>query len=236
MLLCITACTKRETQSIDLSGDITGTINTYLEYGPESRDRANVAVSLIGSNLPAVYTNSDGKYTIKDVPLGRYTVSISKDGYGTYTYDYFNFIGGDKAKDISTFLRQKSSTKIIDYSLSFSANRVFFSGTIAHVYPQSGMNSYPYSWPGLSIYFSFSPSISSTSYNISSNFYTDQNMPTHFSDSLYVSFSTFPHGSTVYAIIYGRTIGNYLLYNYETGTFYDPCQGEPSTIKSIVIP
>ncbi len=236
VLIGIVSCTKKETQSLDLSGDITGKITTLLEYGPEVNDRANVAITLTGVNTLTSHTDSAGNYFIKNVPFGRYTVKISKDGYGTYTIQNFNFIGSNKPKDLSIFLRHKSTTKIVDYNLLLSGNKIRISGTITHSYPQSVMTSYPFFWPSMSIYISSSSNISNTNWLSSYFIHADQNVPTNFTDSLYFSYLSWPHGSTLYAIIYGCNILSSTIYDYETHNYYDPCLGEASTIKSIVIP
>ena len=60
-------------------GRIVGTI-TLSDDPP---NLSGTAIELIGTSIPAVYTNSDGEYLISDVPFGEYDVRISRTSYVT---------------------------------------------------------------------------------------------------------------------------------------------------------
>ena len=233
--LWLSGCTKKETQNMDIKGDLTGKVKTFLEYGLAVNDYANIAVTLTGSDIPMVYTDTAGNYTLKNIPLGNYSLSFSKEGYGTYLISNFLFIGKDTPQNTSLNLWHKSSTRITGYNLSFSRQYLHFSGTITHVFPKSVMNVYPYDWPGMSIYLSDSANVSPTNYEQILSFNSNQNISTNFTDSVYIYNSLYHSGSKIYAIIYGHNALGFQLYDYEKGIYYDPCIGEPSEVKSIIV-
>jgi len=55
-------------------GSVSGTIN-----GPDGKPLANATVTL--SNGMSTTTDADGRFELKDVPAGTYTMNITKDGY-----------------------------------------------------------------------------------------------------------------------------------------------------------
>lgn len=66
-----------------------------------------------------VHTDSTGKWIIKDLPQGLYKVTFSKDGYGTYKYFGYAFLGG--GDDYFSYNEDYSSAvlyKIPDYSIT----------------------------------------------------------------------------------------------------------------------
>ncbi len=237
LFLLIWGCTKKEVQQIDLKGDLKVKVSTVSEFGNYVNDKANIEITVEGTNPETkVFTDTSGSYTINALPLGTYNLIISKDGYGTMKYQSLKFIGSDVPYSFSTSLVQKSTTKVKSYNLSISGNTLTFSGIISHHYPISSYYSYPYSWPGLTIYVSDSPEVSSSNYLYGNSFNSNKDVDTTFNNSLYISASVFPKGSTVYAIIYGTNRFSYSVYDYEKGIYYDPAMGDPSEVKSIVVP
>ena len=68
------------------------TVNKYTVSGKvideANRPVANASVQLAPTGtaaIPAVITNSDGQYTINNVPAGNYTITASKEGYSAST-------------------------------------------------------------------------------------------------------------------------------------------------------
>jgi hypothetical protein len=237
ILLLFSGCTKKEFQSLNFNGDLTGKINTYTEYNAIIKDNANILVTLEGSDpLITGLTDTSGTYIIKDIPLGTYNLIFSKDGYGTLKYEDFEFIGSDKPRVYSSFMDRKSTTKINNYTLAISGTTLTISGSISHHYPKSVEHGYPYYWPGIIVYLARSANVSYTNnvYTISLN--SDQNNDTTFNYETYLPSIAFPHGSQLYAIIYGQNNMSYYEYDYVTGYYSDPCLGTPSEVKSIIVP
>ncbi|MGE5458804.1 MAG: carboxypeptidase-like regulatory domain-containing protein [Methanococcaceae archaeon] len=96
-IFIISGC-KNEEQVIvapSLTGEITGSVNVldYFLLNPEPRD--SVKITLVGTSYTA-YTDSMGKFTLKNVPAGIYDILYKKNGY-SYT-KIFNqqFVGNGK--------------------------------------------------------------------------------------------------------------------------------------------
>lgn len=237
LFLLIWGCTKTEVLQVDLKGDLKLKISTYSELGNNVNDKANIEITVEGTDpeIKAV-TDTSGSCIINDLQMGTYNLVISKDGYGTMIYKSFKFIGSDEPYNFSAFLTHKSTTLVKSYSLGISGTTLTLSGIISHQYPKSNINFFPYNWPSLSAFLSVSPNVSSTNYVYYMNFYSNKDNDTTFTNSLTLNPSMFPSGSTVYAIIYGRNSSYYSIYDYENDSYYDPTMGDPSEVKSIVIP
>jgi hypothetical protein len=236
-LLVLSGCTKKEFQQIALKGDLSVRVTSLSEFGSYLKDNGNVELTIEGSTPEIkVSTDTSGSCLIKDLPMGTYNLIFSKEGFGTMKAQGFRFVGNEVPYKYSTMLFQKSSTKITSYTQSISGTTLTCSGTITHLYSKSALLNYPYNWPGLVIYISDSPNVSSTNYLNASYFITDQIDNTAFKVSLNVSSVSFPKGSTVYSIIYGRSSMGFSIYDVEKGVSYDPTLGEPSEVKTIVVP
>ncbi|HRI19624.1 MAG TPA: carboxypeptidase-like regulatory domain-containing protein [Panacibacter sp.] len=64
---------------------IIGAVNLYDDLN-NSQSPDGMTVNINGTAFTAI-TDSSGRYTIANVPLGTYTLSYSKRGYGTYQLD-----------------------------------------------------------------------------------------------------------------------------------------------------
>jgi len=62
----------------DEKGNLSGTVTT------NRNPLENVYVQVLGTSLTD-YTDSNGEYSISDIPVGTYSVKFSKDGYDPYT-------------------------------------------------------------------------------------------------------------------------------------------------------
>lgn len=237
VFLLTLGCTKKEILQIDFKGDLELKVFTYSELGTLINDKADIEITIEGSNPEIkVLTDTSGSCTIKDLPIGTYNLIFAKNGYGISKIQGLKFFGGDTPYNRSISIVRKSTTRIISYDLSISGNNLLLSGIITHQYPVTGYISYPYYWPGLLVYLSDSPTVSSTNFLSSYNFYSDKDIDTKFSTSMNLNASLFPTGRTIYVIIYGRGRMSTLVYDYEKDISYDTSTGVPSEIKSIVVP
>ncbi len=80
-LLCLFVYIAIAQEGLSFDATIKGQV---LEATPEQIPIPDVIVSIVGSEDPTyvVYTNDKGEYTRTGLPAGRYTISLSKDGYG----------------------------------------------------------------------------------------------------------------------------------------------------------
>jgi len=86
-------CNKNDTNPVvNLpSGILTGSVE--VKYAP-SNNNSGVLVSLEGTNLSTT-SASDGKWTIKNVPEGIFTITFSKPGYFFQQFNNFQFVDKD---------------------------------------------------------------------------------------------------------------------------------------------
>ncbi len=234
-LFFILGCTKKEILPLEFKGDLKVKVYTSSEFGTPTNDKGNIDVALEGTDPEIkVATDTSGTVVINNLPLGTYNLVVSKEGYGTYKYQGFRFIGGSELSNISLSLTHKSTTKIKSYHLSISGTILTVSGIISHQYPPPAI--YSNILPGLVMYLSNSPEVSFTNYLDYYNFNANQNNDTTFKTNMNAITSYFPSGSTIYTIIYGRNRFGSYYYDPETGLYYDPNLGDPSEIQSIVVP
>lgn len=232
-LLLVFGCTKKEEKQISLKGDLSVLISPLSEFGSFVNDKAGIEVAVEGTTPEAkAVTDASGRCVVKDLPMGTYNLRISKEGYGTLRYCCFRFLGGDTPYRLATILRQKSTTKVVNYYLSCSNSKLTVSGTISHnYYANSTSNN-----PDLIAFISNKPDVSSTSYIYSDSFYSNSNNRTTFLTSVPLHPSDFPKGSTVYVVLCGENSNDYsYYYDPERRTYYKPNLGDPSEVKSIVV-
>lgn len=74
----ITTAQKKVDKGATIKGEV-------IDTTPEQNPISNVSVKVVHTatgNENHTHTNKDGEYEITGLPAGRYTVSLSKDGYG----------------------------------------------------------------------------------------------------------------------------------------------------------
>ncbi len=78
IFVTITSAQKKANSEATIKGEV---IDTSLEQNPISKVKVKV-VNAAQDKEYQTHTNKDGEYEITGLPAGRYTVSLSKDGYG----------------------------------------------------------------------------------------------------------------------------------------------------------
>ena len=80
-LLCLFVYIAIAQEGLSFDATIKGQV---LDTTPEQKPIPDVTVSIVGSDgsTYVVYTNDKGEYMRTGLPAGRYTISLSKDGYG----------------------------------------------------------------------------------------------------------------------------------------------------------
>ena len=93
-VLFISSC-KNNTVSVQgqLSGDLQGQISLYDSESHSVQDKSGIVVSADGTPFSAT-TDTAGYWTIKNLPVGIYSMSFSKAGYNTMKNTSFQFVGG----------------------------------------------------------------------------------------------------------------------------------------------
>ena len=92
-------------ESIDV-GAVAGWVKDTITMNPIK----GAQVQIIGSNALHSYTDCDGKYLIKKVPVGMYRAVANAAGYYPSFSDSFNVFAGDTTKDINFLLMPYDSS------------------------------------------------------------------------------------------------------------------------------
>src|SRR5215472_6610318 len=83
LLLLLFACSKSTTDPNATARDIAGTVIVYDEFGTSSNDDIGVNVTLSnGTTDLTTQTIQNGKFSFSKVPYGKYTLAVSRAGYG----------------------------------------------------------------------------------------------------------------------------------------------------------
>lgn len=231
--LAITSCVKSEYQQYSFKGDYKFNFRTLSEFGKLCNDKGNIEVVVRGTDPELkLVTDTAGNCTAVDLPYGTYNLEISKPGYGTRRQS-LHHMGVEKIEAANLYLIQNSSTKILNYDVSIAGRTITLKGTITHNYTEL---IYPYDWPGLSVFVSNSPAVSSVNHINFMNFTASQNSSTDFLASMSLDATIFPPGGTAFIVIYGRPKIYSSYFDAETGSSYFASLGSPSEIKSIRVP
>lgn len=113
------------------SSDIRGFVNLYDELTTQIANNG-MKVTVEGTDPEkSALTDTDGEYTITDVPFGTYTLAYSKSGYGTFKrFEVGHSNPVDTNISDSPILGQASTTEVIDLGVSISGDEVVFDITI----------------------------------------------------------------------------------------------------------
>jgi len=98
-------------KSVEAVNDADMTMFVYEMVGGERTGVGNVTLSIGGPNgTYDAMTDTDGNFFLGDVPVGRYQISVSKNGY--HTVDYSTVIFGNGFLDPEQFSAQFNDTEL----------------------------------------------------------------------------------------------------------------------------
>lgn len=137
IVLVFAACNKSDYVPAKGGGSgtknkIIGNVVLYDDLTNKVPSFDSMTVHLDGTTFSTV-TDSSGKYSFKDVPLGSYTVVYEKPGYGTFKLDTFNLVQNitDTPAIIPPkILGQLSTTAVIDMFPSIEGDFIKIVATI----------------------------------------------------------------------------------------------------------
>lgn len=100
------------------SADINGNVNLFDDF-EEPLDKSGMVVSILYTNpIISDTTDENGNYSLKNVDFGNYTLSYSKQGYGTYLTNFAHRNECQLANQVPQyFLGQRSTTTITSLSV-----------------------------------------------------------------------------------------------------------------------
>lgn len=104
-------------------GDIIGTVSLYDE-GVVSIENSGMKVYIEGDMEKSSTTNSDGKFSIKDLALGTYTVVFEKDGFGTFKKKDVKLEKNGDFASVNKSLGQKTITKVTSLTANVAGDDV----------------------------------------------------------------------------------------------------------------
>ncbi len=130
-LFSLAACTKNDSKPAPTTRDITGTVQVFDEFGIASNDVIGVTVTLSDSSKSmTTLTIQGGKYEFSKVPFGKYTLAVSRNGFGTNkrfgvqnpeTLDSANY----PLQLCATGITQMASTTVTSFSAAGKPNGSF---------------------------------------------------------------------------------------------------------------
>lgn len=77
-------------------GNVEGSVSLSDEFGADIADRNGITVRFEEASKSTT-TDNNGRWQMTDLPAGIYTVTVSKDGFGTYKVFGYQFVGGGTA-------------------------------------------------------------------------------------------------------------------------------------------
>lgn len=212
-------------------GSIVGMVTLMNQWGkpiePYYKNWDGVRVSLEGTEYTAV-TDSAGRYELKNVLPGAYTIRFEKEGYGTMKIIGYNFAGSGQSviKKRTSVSQIPRYIAVIDSVENIPSTKLF--GHISEQIPLGGKG-------GVVVYVGTTPDIS----------YKDPTTYKYYSALSLLNFSrhaerfVFPFGKYAssrleagekyYAKIYPMGLGSYI--DIETGYPIFPNVGAPTTFE-----
>ncbi len=107
LLVCLVALFSLPTHAQQTLGAVNGTVTDNSGAVVQG---ATVKVHDIGTNLEqSATTKNDGSFSIVDLPIGTYTVTISKDGFKTEVYSQI-FVQGNRTSTVNATLQPGAIT------------------------------------------------------------------------------------------------------------------------------
>lgn len=92
-ILLLSSCKKKGTSTSETTGNISGKVTQYNQYGETMTNDLNNVVVRLDNDAVASLTDNGGNYTLSGVRPGIYTIYFSKPGCGVYKIQQVNFPG-----------------------------------------------------------------------------------------------------------------------------------------------
>lgn len=131
IILLLATCKKEEKPEPVTKADITGSVNLFDE-GKTPMDGAGMTISIEGTDpVLSATSNTNGVFTLMDIPFGKYNIIYSKTGYGTYKIFGIEHTGGECG--CTTIIREtpslgkKSTRRINSLSAGQSGSDIILS-------------------------------------------------------------------------------------------------------------
>lgn len=218
-LISSSSCNKKdECEYPNLTeGEISGSVLLFDDF-QGALDKSGMAVTVLYSDpLLIDTTDSNGNYSFSNLPFGNYTLSYSKEGYGTYFSTVAHLNDCKLVTEVPVFyLGKRSTTTISSFSAEVVAVHVDFDVTIN---PAGSTEQARY----FRIFFKNQNDVSSSSYDVDSGIlFTESNAITMSLSVGDLHSLGFNSGDNIYAKVYGES--------YYSNEYYDADLTNPHTV------
>jgi hypothetical protein len=235
LFLLISGC--RKDQEI-ITGDITGKVYSYDQYGFPASDQPDVTVKLFGDTAlqESAYTDSRGQYLFENRPYGKYSMTLEKEGFIQAWGPYVIYHAGG----YSPTLANNYLYEIPTYELHLDSMGYFAEDNILIIYLKlNGDTILPRTYGlNLRVFAGNTAEVSNENYVSSGKAYLHnygldnyaQKVPVYgiiFTDDVDQNFEQLKEG-TIYIRLYPLAMGQ----GYRTGDYYPEALGPPSNVIS----
>ncbi len=225
----VPGCNQEGPEGPRVTGDLSGISYVYDVNGVRLADNSGIAVTAEGSGVSAV-SGGDGRWILSNLPMGTYTISASKAGYGTRKQMGYQFVGGGQIWFGDLSVCELPAYTVTGLSATPGSGGLTMTGTIT---PDARSNS-------RALYFFIGPTAAVSSdpanYTLDVGWYP----------GLSTTFShTFPwnllpgitSGKTWYVIAYGANPQLFRYGDMATNRRWFACLSPtPSNVVSVVVP
>lgn len=210
LLLFTSSCDKKEECEYPnlTEANIDGSVLLF-DDAEEPLDKSGMTVSILYSNpLISDSTDENGRYQLKNVPFGTYTLMYEKQGYGTYFYTMAHENNCQPSNEVPSFyLGKKSTTSITSLSAESSAAHIDIELTIS---PDATSEQARY----IRLFFKNENDVSNSSYDADSGLlFTNTNALSFSLSSGDLHSMGFIPGETIYLKAYGDSFYSNEYYN-----------------------
>jgi hypothetical protein len=225
--LLAVSCKKDNTPiPVITTGNMVGSVSLYNERNNQLPSSAGMTVSIDGTGFSTT-TAANGSYQFANVPNDVYTLTFSKEGFGTYKLIGYSHTatGGASSVVPAKSLGQLSTTTVVGHFVNVFSDSVRVGANINPAASASERRGYR-------IFFGENSSLSKNNYKYFSPVYSTSNTPSvkFGKDELYAM--GFAPGSLVYFRFYGESFFSNDYLDESTGKMVFPNLNPASSLPA----
>ncbi len=216
-----------------MTGSLAGVSYVYDLNAVRATDNSGITVTAEGTGISAV-TGADGRWVLSQLPMGTYTLSASKAGYGTAKAIGYQFVGGGQTWYGELSIGELPGFRVVGLSATTTTSVVNFRGTCTE-----DTRSYP---RNLRVFCGYSANVSSDpgTYASTSLFGMGNAPFVMFTVALgksELNLGGLTSGRTAYAVVYTEGAFRSTFPDMSTNrTWYGSLNPTPSNVVSFVVP
>jgi len=233
LFLFISGCRKNHDI---ITGDITGKIYSYDQFGSPIPDQPDITVKLFRdtSLLESTFTDTRGQYLFENIPYGKYSMTLAKDGFIQIWGPHVIYHAGGYSRTLANYYLYEIPT----YKLHLDSMGYFAEDNILIIYLKlNGDTILPLSHGlNLRVFAGSTPEVSNENYVSSGMAYLHNYGPENylqkvavygiiFNNDMDQNFEQLKEG-TIYIRLYPVAIGQ----GYWINDYYPAALGPPSNV------